>query len=145
ALRRRQLRLRAHRLVRGDARVRRPDGVRLGAARSPRGPAARGHTSRRRTDQMKPSYQKCISDTTSVTLSATRCSLESTSSAHTPKAPAASTIAASAAAPPQRARARPRRSRRLLRSLHHTRPKYCHAWKKFMMKNASPKLLKPQV
>jgi hypothetical protein len=24
-------------------------------------------------------------------------------------------------------------------------PKYCHAWKKFMMKNAPPKLLNPRV
>ena len=28
---------------------------------------------------------------------------------------------------------------------HNTMPKYWTAWKKFMMKNASPKVLKPQV
>jgi hypothetical protein len=33
---------------------------------------------------MKPSYQKCISETTSVTQSAKRCSSESTNSAQTP-------------------------------------------------------------
>ena len=54
-------------------------------------------------------------------------------------------ITPNAAGPARRPEPKCRWSTTLRFSYFHTSAKYCQAWKKFMMKKASPKLLKPHV